>query len=365
MKSTVKKLLFIILILTTTILLCGCQNADSGKTPSSTKADSSVASGTDASADASSANASSVNASSKAASSANSVIHEYVDPVRTYGNLLGNINNRGLASKQGEWTYFASSTGIYKIKDDNSNLTRLCDARGAYHVNVSGGWVYFLNNCNIYKVRTNGLDYQKFSDAKAYSLTVVDGWMYYTPDGSFSAPIIRTPIDKYQPQTVVEESVMDRCITKEKIYFKYDGSLYSVNPDGSNRVNYGSGLYTQHMMFYNGYKYTTGTLTKSYVDDTNLVKFIQSGAFNVTIENDWIYYTLDEEGQQNHNLYKMKIDGSNNQKLSNAFCDDVNVVGDWIYYHKSVREITIGSSTQRTYNLYKMKIDGTEDQKVI
>ena len=361
MKKTVIKAVclissFIMLIVTA----CGCQSVDGGKQPSSTKPSSQAAS-SDVTSLTSSTDGS--NVSSKPISSTAPV--EVVEPERTYGNLLGNINNRGLASKQGEWTYFASSTGVYKIKDDNTQLSRICDARGAYHVNVSGGWVYFLNNCNIYKVRTNGFDYQKFSDAKAYSLTVVDGWMYYTPDGSFSAPIIRTPIDKYQPQTVVEESVMDRCITKEKIYFKYDGSLYSVNPDGSNRVNYGSGLYTQHMMFYNGYKYTTGTLTKSYVDDTNLVKFIQSGAFNVTIENDWIYYTLDEEGQQNHNLYKMKIDGSNNQKLSNAFCDNVNVVGDWIYYHKSVREITIGSSTQRTYNLYKMKIDGTEDQKVI
>ncbi len=153
MKKTVIKAVclissYIMLIVTA----CGCQSVDSGKQPSSTKP------------------------SSQAASSANSVIHEYVDPVRTYGNLPGNINNRGLASKQGEWTYFASSTGIYKIKDDNSNLTRLCDARGADHINVNvvGDWIYYHKSVreitigsstqrtyNLYKMKIDGTEDQK------------------------------------------------------------------------------------------------------------------------------------------------------------------------------------------------------------
>ena len=67
------------------------------------------------------------------------------------GNTIGNIANFGFVAQQGDWIYFTRQpefiiepnpevlSGLYKVRTDGSDLTRLDDA--ATFINVVGDWV--------------------------------------------------------------------------------------------------------------------------------------------------------------------------------------------------------------------------------
>ena len=65
-------------------------------------------------------------------------------------------NNQGFFSKQDQMYYFATSTGIYKINSSFEKCELIVDDIYAIHLNVLGDWIYYSSFDGIYKIRTDG-----------------------------------------------------------------------------------------------------------------------------------------------------------------------------------------------------------------
>ena len=358
MRIRILKLLCLILALATVAsTVCGCQPAaDNTAATSSASAESESASSKVSSETASS----DVSSTSSAASSVSPKPAVKYDPERTYGNTDSNLNNHGFASIQGDWIYFGTSTGVYKTKTDQSKTVRLCDAVSGYYINVSGAWVYFIDSVThlLYKVRTDGTDFQRFGNQKAYSLSVVSGYAFFTTSVGESS-LYRTPVDKFEPTEIIKEdmTIFDPCVYEGRIYYRYYLDRYSTDLNGQNKVCYGQGS-SQGMFFYDGYLYTTGNLTKEKLDGS-FKQTLEKGAMNLTVENGWLYYT----DYDSHKLYKIKTDGTSKQLVWDGYCDKLSVAGNWIYFFLGVEFDKNGKVVALKH--YKIKTDGTKLQELI
>lgn len=358
MKKTALKLLCLILAFATVIsTACGCHPAGGNTVATSSDTAESEATSSLVSSEATSSEVS----SASSAPSVESKPTVTYDPERTYGNTDSNLNNHGFASIQGDWIYFGTSTGVYKTKTDQSKTVWLCEAVSGTYINVSGAWVYFIDSRSyyIYKVRTDGTGFQRFGDQKAYSLSVVSGYAFFTTS-SGSSSLYKTPVDKFEPKEIIKEdmTIFDPCIYQKKIYYRYGLDLYSTDLNGRNKVCYGRGS-SQGMFFYDGYKYSTGNLKKEKIDGSFSQTLVERGALNVTAENGWLYYT----DYYTHKLYKIKTDGTSNQLVCDEYCDNVSVAGNWLYFFKGVEFNDNGKVVVVKH--YKMKTDGTQLQELM
>ena len=345
MRKSVTKAVSLFLIFAMIIsCACGCRLIDSRDLPSSSKGDYSHINSSIADSDLSSA-----------------VVSQPPETEDTaqYGNLVSNLKNRGKAAIKDEWIFYASPSGLYKIKGNNLNTQQqLSDQKGISHINVYNNLVYYVCFDNIYKVNTDGTDLQKFIN-NATSLYIVDDWAYYT-DRSNGA-LRRTPLDRFEPKLIIGQRVSNFYIQHNKIFWGNNIDLNCADLDGSNLKTY-ENVYSQGLVIYKNRKYTDGSLRKQNLDGSNSQEFVEQGVYDITIQNDWMYFTYNENNDGFYYLYKMKTDGTCLTKLNDIYTDNVSVVGDWIFYQQAVRTSSTAGKTLDEF--YKIKIDGSENQRI-
>jgi hypothetical protein len=95
---------------------------------------------------------------------------------------------------------------------------------------------------------------------------------------------------------------------------------------------------------------TDGTEKDSIIDDYARVLNVDSG---------WIYYT---NGENEWNIYKIRIDGTKREQLNNDKSYSINIVGDWIYYRVSTSERQ--PFIRADDELFRIRTDGTGREKV-
>lgn len=90
----------------------------------------------------------------------------------------------------GDWVYYAgasnsvtpdpSNSGIWKVRKDGSENTKIADDVGT--INVSEGWIYYTsasdNRC-LYKIRTNGTGKTKLNSDATDKINIAGDWIYY------------------------------------------------------------------------------------------------------------------------------------------------------------------------------------------
>jgi hypothetical protein len=122
-----------------------------------------------------------------------------------YNKWITNSDNLG---KDGSVTTVSGLDGLYKIKTDGTEKTKLCDDT-ATDINPSGNWVYYINETDgekLYKIKTDGTGNTKVcNDGASFGINVAGDWIYYK---------IRTFF---------------------YFYFHYDGGLYKIKTDGTGR----------------------------------------------------------------------------------------------------------------------------------
>lgn len=109
--------------------------------------------------------------------------------------------------KQGDWLYYYDykQSGIFKMTSDGRSKNRLTSGT-AYFINVVEDWIYFVDESygNIRKAKTDG------------SITSI------------------VPVSL--PETYYK-FISDLTVFNNKLYFVYNGNLYTSNLDGSNCKN--------------------------------------------------------------------------------------------------------------------------------
>ena len=196
-------------------------------------------------------------------------------------------------------------------------------------VAIQGEWIYYVNDEDygtVYTMRIDGSDRRKLSnDLFSGSINILDGKLYYSYD----------------------------------YYEINDGSgINSINFDGSdihilcNDYDVGYINVIDNYIYYFGrsWDYSDGIFAIS-IDGTERRKLSDDTARYITVINDWIYYSNENDDWK---IYALNIDGSDKQKLNNDHSIYINIIDDWIYY---INESDEG-------RIYVIRADGSERHKV-
>jgi len=90
----------------------------------------------------------------------------------------------------GDWVYYAgasnsvtsnqSNSGIWKVRKDGSENTKITDDVGT--INVTRGWIYYTSasdNSYLYKIRTDGTGKTKLNSNATDKINIAGDWIYY------------------------------------------------------------------------------------------------------------------------------------------------------------------------------------------
>lgn len=242
-----------------------------------------------------------------------------------FGNTNANLANGGLAAIQGDWIYYCTSEGLFKVNVDGTGEQLLfsdtTENNCIYHINVVGGWVYYENFIggirSQYRIKTDGTEHQLIGDGR--QTHVIGDTLYW-----FSRPIgYRMNADGTDLQIIFQESVSSDYtvnIFEDWIYFcieGYDGKygIYKIRTDGTEKT------------------------------------FLYSGRTDyLIVDDDFVYF----EGYRDYYLYRMKLDGSELELVFDDLLEwSFNISDGWIYY-----------CNQDDFCMCRVRTDGTEKQKI-
>jgi hypothetical protein len=280
-------------------------------------------------------------------------------PARVYGNTSGNLANGGFVAESDGWVYYNgsidySNNGIYKMRSDGSEKTKLIDGLHAQEINVADGWIYFIGDKGLYKMRTDGIGLSKLTDMTLFKdLYLEEGWLYYC-DSSDGFYIVKIRTDGTE-RTQLTGGALFITVADGWIYYKNtddDLSLYKIRADGTDKTKL-SGRQTYNIIVSGDYVYflTTGENYHCYLyrirtDGTGEIKLTDNLYDSFNVYNGWIYYRNIDD----HSLHKMRTEGTGDVKLSDGVNAYLYIADDWIYYYND--------------GFCRIKTDGTEKQRV-
>lgn len=270
-----------------------------------------------------------------------------------------NLVNGGEIASDGEWLYYSSSDGLYKIKSDGTGNFKLSKDTAKY-INVSDGWVYFVNNDDrkIYKVKSDGTGPYKVSDVQVKEIYVQGDYIYYHNYNGPGEYVSKMKVDGTGAGEIGNSDIFEGefALDGSYIYCNNGGTVNKIKTDavsgdaGTTIINNVTGpLYIYDGMIYYGLH------SSDYISKFNLGRANEDGtaASNLNIKNlncvnflgDSIYYSADE----NNTLYKANLDGSNPVKIGQGI-NNFYILGNQIYY------INSGDNSW-----HKMNLDGSQD----
>jgi len=247
------------------------------------------------------------------------------------GNTPGNVTNRSTLAYSDGWIYYVSGSNIYRKRTDDTERTLISESMSSSSlVNVAGDWIYFSHGHGlqsvIYRMMTDGTRRERLNDDDAFTISVVDGWIYFSnmTDGW---SIFRMRTDGTEQERIRQGHVDSPNIV--------DGWIYFICSDESRRV---------HRMRIDG---TEETLLSDINTETLIV------------HDEWIFYTTREE--RGDDLYfalrRMRLDGTEDEQIYDGRLIAVNAYGDWIFFAPHHEDIELR-------RLYRMRLDGTEIERL-
>ncbi|WP_291570389.1 DUF5050 domain-containing protein [Clostridium sp. UBA4548] len=258
--------------------------------------------------------------------------------VFSYGNTTGNIINGSGTAFDGEFIYFTNRSDadkIYKVKPDDSGLTKVTDSPG-YSINIVGEWIYYssgMYDMGIYKVKKDGSNKAKLVDGMIMSINVVGEWIYYTyPPEENGVGIYKIKVDGSNKTKI---SVNDNDLDTD---------------DNLEMVVVGEWIYTNLL----SKKEAKTLLCRIKIDGTKVERILDSGTRRLAISSDWLYYV-----RYNGAIEKMKVDGSNRATIykPNKFePSSINISGNKIFFSADNES---ASEREEHYGLYRIDMDGS------
>ena len=221
-------------------------------------------------------------------------------------NSSGNIVNDGMAVEDDDYIYYINRVGdvygaapdhLYKIKKNDPPRKDFCDL--SYNTQVIPNRVWNLN--------------------------LVDDWIYYS---NWKDPFHRS-INK-----VKKDGTEDTCIANEAA-----GNMFV------------EGNWIYYVKRTNSHSIDLNNIYKISLDGTCRIKLNSTATEDMTVSNEWIYYTNISDG---YKIYRMKLDGSENIKICDAETLFMTVYEDTVYY----------SNKSDDNKLYKINGDGTKKAKL-
>jgi hypothetical protein len=304
------------------------------------------------------------------------------------GNSTGNISNEGFAAQDGQWIYYSTESGLWKVTNDNKSNVKISEDKANY-INVIDGWIYYINlsDSNIYKLKSDGTEKTRILDDTVVTMDIVENTIYYssnTKDINERPLLYKMSLNGTNRLCLTPKNsnfIDNILVSDNKPYYIYRGStLTKTNTDGTNKL-FVSSDHVKHFCFSKNQIYYTASRTfqKSGLmvinpNGTNK-KFLSKDVGSFNVQGDYIFYeklqkpdkyvtakrkdkttvsyTINEK--LSVSLNKMNLDGSNDIMLTDESPSKINIAGDWIFYK-------VSKDGNNEVKMYKIKSDGSEKQ---
>lgn len=287
-----------------------------------------------------------------------------------YGNTAANIQNYGIVTQQGDWIYYTKNNknnNICKIKKDGTEDTVIFK-NIAYKtfLNAVGDWLYYCTSIGIYKMRIDGTYSKKISDVQNIRDVIVAGkYIYYTVTipGTIDGPLYRIRTDGTDLLQITDDKCAYINIVDDWIYYRNSGPgeefsesiLCRIRIDGTQKEYLHSGEFNYGAINVvgNSIYFIDNWIEMKKININKPKQIISFGkrTSNLCVFDGWIYYQAFNEQNEIYGIYKMKTNGKDNTLLLEGSYAQVNIVDGWLYY------LTMSTGIRG-----KIKLDGTDLQ---
>ncbi|MCL1858157.1 MAG: DUF5050 domain-containing protein [Oscillospiraceae bacterium] len=304
-----------------------------------------------------------------------------------------------------DWIYYRGicpNEGLYKMRTDGTEKTKLDDEKGLDIINVVGDWIYYTSEyCKLNKIKTNGKEKTLLSSDVWSSINIVGDWIYYIGrDDNYNNNIykmrtngtgkVKLDIGGHYVEAIFVGQIYSTYtadslkVVDNWIYYSNSYGIHKIKTDGTGNTKLITGEYLDYRninvvnnwIYYLDYSSIPNPSGgSSFPDKIMLYKIKTNGKektklsddsmFSVNIVGDWIYYI----NESNFNLCKMRTDGTEKTVFINEVVDYFNIIGDYILYHSSIDTSpgtpnSIDNSYKYKNYYYKIRIDGTDKQLI-
>jgi len=158
--------------------------------------------------------------------------------VNTLGNTTYNLQNRGLAARQGNWIYY-NCNGLCKVMIDMKTGWKRLNWDSAQNINVVGDWIYYVKGGTLYKLKTDGSGKKELSNDYCFNVLVTTKWVFYI--SARDRTLYKMDLNGQNVIKLSNDTCMGFSFLEGWIYFgELDNSggsaLYKVDLDGNNKT---------------------------------------------------------------------------------------------------------------------------------
>lgn len=299
------------------------------------------------------------------------------------GNTTGNLHNGGYFCEYKGYVYFsnkADGDSLYRMKSDGTEIEKLHSDRVSY-IQVINDYIYYVrSNKTSAEVVLRGQPYGIFrleiGDNKAeqiyngvvLSMRMVGNYLYfqsYIEQNEDKLQLKKIKIDGTGLETLSDEDYAPICVNGEDIYFteiRKSHNLMRLDTTNDRIVTAAEGNFYMPT-FISGYMYFIDLdkdmkLTRVNLS-TNEYVVLDEGKcinYNVSEENDVIYYQL--ENEDDHKLCRMKLNGDNKVVVTEGDCKEIHITKNYTYFYK-ITGISVDDVT-----LFRAKTNGSSIQEI-
>jgi hypothetical protein len=228
------------------------------------------------------------------------------------GNLAGNLANMGEVVGDENWTYVSfkkhvsradPDDGLYRINGDGTQVQQI-SPKTPYYLNLYEEKLYYADQ-GVYRTDLDGKNEKKLSET-GDSIIIADGWIYASDEAN---GIFKMTTDgAEQTQLVANGQLVG--VTKDRLYYLKDQSIYSSDISGANETKHFSLSADRHStpFLQGGYIYFTDyravyRLSLDGVQQT-LYTSDKDNLFSFNLDKSTLYIT---EGEGNHGIQTLVI----------------------------------------------------------
>lgn len=265
------------------------------------------------------------------------------------GNSSGNLMNFGLAVADNNTTYISciENNCLYKISADGSK-SLVYEVEPSYHMeslNLKDNWIYYVLYTSdgsyggisngIYKIKTDGSNNTKLITQKVLKLTVYGNQIFYI-DGYQNQPKLFTADLNGNNRSQLIPFCRSYTVDKNSIYYiDKECAIHKMNLDGSNNtiVYSNTSLFKSSLQIEGEWLYFSSNtgMYRVKLDGSQLTQLNGEATNTFNLNNGWIYFAPTKSQE----LKKMLSDGSELETFVSADLDSlrfINIVNNQIYY---------------------------------
>lgn len=288
------------------------------------------------------------------------------------GYSKGDDGSFSLIAKEGDWVYVSDVTKkvLFKMKSDGSEKQKIAEGATYSNLNVLDGWIYFSENTSgIWKMRTDGSERVKLTSDRVYAVHVIDNYVYYTAYDLSINRRMRT--DGTEVVDMTKRGIYNTIYTEEYIYYNLANvGLIRQNYEGNSETKVLVEVGVEGQVEDEWYFDDLHGLRRVNLNTGETKTFSEELISTLLIVDDWLFYSLDQEGMEesqdglyyNGSLQKVKLDGSETHQVLDFTVWHIYSVGDeWLYYYPLYDIYKVPMDEQI---LRRIKVDGTCDEPV-